>query len=208
MIAAAVARIEVHLVPLDSVPDDDRWSGLGGDDLRRAARITVGAERRAFLAAHRVLRGLLAERLGGAPESIAITAGAGGKPVLAGPGPAFSLSRRGRWCAVALSDDCPVGVDVEPLRPLSAAGLGVADLLPDAARAEVAAAPAAEREAVLLRWWTRVEAAVKACGAGLDDAAACLDRAPQLLCDTVTGVALAAAGLTLAPLAVDWQLHG
>lgn len=207
MIEVAAARIEVHLVHLNSVPDGGR-SGLGHDDLRRAARITLDAERSAFLAARRALRRLLAERVGGAPELIAITAGAAGKPVLAGPGPAFSLSRRGRWCAVALSDDCPVGVDVEPLRPLTDAGLGVADLLPAGARAAVDAAPAAERAAVLLRWWTRVEAAVKACGAGLDDAAACLERAPQMLCGAVTGVALSAAGLTPGPLAVDWQLHG
>jgi 4'-phosphopantetheinyl transferase len=206
--AAVAARVEVHLVRLDTVPDDHSHRGLDAGELRRAARISLAAERRGFLAAHRVLRALLAERLGCAPEAVAIVAGAGGKPVLVGGGPAFSLSRRDRWCAVALSDDCAVGVDVEPIRPLSEAGLGVADLLPAAARAEVAAAPAEQRAAVLLRWWTRVEAAVKACGQGLDDAVSCVDRAPQLLCETVAGVALSVAGLTRAPLLVDWRLAG
>jgi 4'-phosphopantetheinyl transferase len=201
------ARIEVHVIALDlTVPEAGDAAGLSAEDLRRAARIRLADGRRAFLAAHRSLRAMLGARLGCAPEDVPITTtGIAGRPALTVPGPAFSLARRGDWCAIALSDDCAVGVDVEPIRPLPSTDL-VAALLPTEGRDAVAAASPSDRDAVFLRWWTRVEAAVKACGMGLDDAHTCLARAPQRICEAVPGLAVAVAGLTMAPLLVDWRL--
>jgi phosphopantetheinyl transferase len=65
---------------------------------------------------------------------------AGGKPELAG-GPHFSFSHSGTRAAVALSEDCGVGIDIEDL----------------------SATAAADR----LARWTAVEATLKAAGAGL-----------------------------------------
>ena len=65
---------------------------------------------------------------------------AGGKPALAG-GPYFSISHSGTRVAVALSEHCEVGIDVEDL----------------------ATAADADR----LGRWTAVEATLKAAGSGL-----------------------------------------
>jgi 4'-phosphopantetheinyl transferase len=201
-------RILVQVVRLDLDAGDRHLpEGLGGDDLRRAAEITHPRARAGFLAARRALRVHLASRLGCAPERVPLGADSRGKPQLTRCGLHISVSRSDTWFAIATSADCSVGVDVEAIRPLPAVEAVVDHLFPPRGRAEVLAASPAERPAVFLRWWTRIEAAVKACGDGLDAAPACLAAAPQESCEAVPGVALAvAAAVRGAALAVDWRL--
>jgi len=78
---------------------------------------------------------------GAAPDLAHLQFPAGGKPQFAG-GPWFSISHSASRVAVALSDACEVGIDVEDLA---------------AARGDRAA----------LERWTAIEAALKAIGAGV-----------------------------------------
>lgn len=96
--------------------------------------------RAASLHALELLRCGVARLRGTALEMTALRYPAGGKPALAG-GPCFSISHSTTRVAVALSEQCEVGIDVE-------------DLL-----------AAADEDR--LRQWTAVEATLKAAGSGL-----------------------------------------
>lgn len=198
-------RLEVRLARLGSEPPDADLVALPDADLRRAATIRCPRERSQFLAARSLLRHLLASRLACPPRALDIVQDDHGKPRLAGGGIEFSLSRRGRWCAVALSADCPVGVDLEPIRPFPGMDDVAAQFFPRQAREALAAAGPQERSAVFFRWWTRIEAAVKAAGCGLDEAASCLRRTSQLSCGKAHALALAVAAQSRGPLIVDWR---
>ncbi len=207
MSAATAARITVHLLALDlTAAALDDGSGLAPGDLHRAATIGCRSQRAGFLAGRRAIRRLLAERLRCAPADVAITATPRGKLEVGERGPAFSVARRDRWCAIALSEDCPVGVDVESIRPLDGLDALIAQFLPEEARSSLAGLGATERLPDFFRWWTRLEAATKACGRGLDEGAACLALAPQRGCDAVPGLALAVAARTTLPFEIEWHL--
>jgi len=73
-------------------------------------------------------------------------------------------------------------------------------------KAFAAAAPE-EQPTVFFRWWTRIEAAVKASGRGLDAAASCLDGVVLDSCEAVPGLALAVAARNTSPLVVEWHIY-
>ena len=189
-------RVVVQVVRLD----------LDGGDQGRPESLSPAHHRREeFVAGRRALRVHLATLLGCAPADVPLRLDDGGRPYLAGGDLRFSMSRSEGWLAIATSRDCHVGVDVEAVRPLPNIDAVIDHVLPPRGRAEVLAAAPAERVAVFLRWWTRIEAAVKACGDGLDAAPACLAAAPQASCDAAPGLALAAAVRGARP-AVEWRL--
>src|SRR2546422_2574825 len=168
---------------------------------------TLFRSRTAFMASRKLLRELLAARLGCAPAAVPITREPDGRLRLAGgAGIEFSLSHRQRWCAVALSTDCAVGVDVEPIQPLAGMAAVVKEFFPPAARAAFAAATPENQRNVFFRWWTRIEAAGKASGRRLDEAVSCFAGVVHESCDRVPGFALAVAARSEGPLTVDWRL--
>ena len=209
MAAAPPARIVVHLVDLDLKCEGvEAWSGLAPGDLHRSVAIASPTERAGFLAGRRLLRAVLGQRLGCAPEDVPIRATPRGKPFLNTGRPAFSLARRDRWCAIAFSEDCAVGVDVEPIRAIAGLDAMIAQFFPPEAQSDLEGTDPDERIIAFFRWWTRLEAAVKACGESLDAGSACLRVAPQRHCYAVPGLALAVAAVTDAPLTVEWHLSG
>lgn len=199
------ARVTVNafLLPID--PGARSGSAdLPHEDQVRASLLRSPEDRERFCLTRRLLRYALERRAGLAGESIRLVHGPNGKPYLRDGGPSLSLAHSGSWCAVALSDDCPVGIDLEELVPHPSLEL-VTVLMPAEARDEITAEQPRERLAATLRWWVRMEAAVKACGARLDDAAACLNTVrtadvPQ------TGLAAAVAARTHSPLVARWSL--
>lgn len=113
----------------------------------RAARLRFDADRRRFVAAHSMLRKLLAER--------------------AGRGLRFSLSRSGDLAAYAFARGRAVGIDVEAIQPLAQADAIAARTFPAREWREYAALAASEKAAGFFRGWTRTEALAKALGGGL-----------------------------------------
>ena len=157
-------------------------------------RFRFAADRDAFLAAHGLLRLMLAAATGRAPESLRFTASPAGKPLLDGDpeGFHFSLAHSRRWVACAVAP-IPVGIDVEAAdRPVPAL---VLDRFAPAEARLVRALPATEVRRAFYRLWTLKEAILKATGEGLRRS-------------------LASFAVSLEPLAVampggqadDWQL--
>jgi 4'-phosphopantetheinyl transferase len=156
-------------------PDDPAavcWNTLLDDAERaRADRFRFAADRAAYTAVHALLRRMLADAHGLAPERWRFRAAAGGKPeidpALGRPRRPFSLSHtRGMVaCAVGWGDE--LGVDVE--------SLGHSDSVLEIARRNFAPAetamlealPPAARASAFGRLWTLKEAYLKATGQGL-----------------------------------------
>lgn len=141
--------------------------GLLDDHERvRLSRLRRPADRARYLAAHALVRLVLAPLAGTVPGALAFdrTCRCGaphGKPVLRG-GPGFSLSHAGELVGVAVRADGPVGLDVEQVRD-------VADLdaLAEHVRSPAERARGDLDPAAFFRTWTRKEALVKATGDGL-----------------------------------------
>ncbi len=131
-------------------------------DLADAAKLGPehGARR---LYRRRLLRAVAAEALEVHPDLIVIERQPHGGVRIAGPKPLHaSLSGRGEWTALAISDN-PVGVDVEIHPPDREPPF---DLLQPLEQEAILADPEPRR--LFLRFWTAREAYLKAQGRGLD----------------------------------------
>jgi hypothetical protein len=80
-------------------------------------------------------------------------------------------------------------------------------MFPREAREQLEVAGRATRGLLFSRWWTRLEAAVKACGSSLDQAKLSLRRAPQWVCEDVSHVGLAVAAVGSAGARVQWHVQ-
>ncbi len=118
-----------------------------------------------------LLREEAAAYLSAAVDDVELVVDGRGKPHLAPPHDWLSVSvaRSAGLCAVALSGDTEVGIDLEALRPAGGVGDPVT-LLPRARALAVAAAPAARRRLVFLEQWTAHEAELKSAGVGFGEA--------------------------------------
>jgi len=152
---------------------DRATSGLATEDRERAARLRRREDRAEYVAAHILLRDVLAEEFGAAKVLLGRRAciscgGAHGKPYVTRPATAleFSLSHGGGLAVVAVSRAGPVGVDTERLLQDGAAR-EIASALHPLEREEIAATHPVARRALVTRLWTRKEAYLKAIGTGL-----------------------------------------
>jgi 4'-phosphopantetheinyl transferase len=178
---APLSEVEIVTARLDPPPEAVRALSLRlcGEEQARAARLRFDRDRRRFVVARARLRELLGERLGSAPESIALEYGANGKPALAGrfaaSGWRFNLSRREELAVYAFSRASEVGVDVEAIGPVREAEAIAARLFSARERKTYLALAPHERALGFLRVWTRKEALAKALGDGLTMPAEALD---------------------------------
>jgi len=207
MSSHAPIKVAAYLLRLDGAFEDGNYDiALTDADRQRAAEMRSLPQRAAFLAARKALRELLGACLGCPPAEAPIISGPDGKPRLASGNIEFSLSRRDCWCAIALSADASVGIDVEPVRPLAGMDEIVAEFFPPVARAAFASAAPDQRRIVFFRWWTRIEAAVKATGLGLDSSNSCFDGVVYQTCEVVPGLAVAVAVAGEGPVVIDWHV--
>jgi 4'-phosphopantetheinyl transferase len=181
-LAWRTASVELWLTDLDEVSLD---VALTDDERRRAASLRDARDGARWAASRRVLRAILAVRIGARPTALRFAVGPYGKPEVAG-GPAFSLARSGRWAAVAVGDRLPIGVDIELVRRPPDMDALLSALHPDEA-SELRRVSPARRLRAVLTCWTRKEAYVKARGTGLSVEPAAfrvttgLDEPPRLL---------------------------
>jgi 4'-phosphopantetheinyl transferase len=167
---------EVELWLLDVAGCDSSGfdlSALDESERVRAARFRRDEDRDRFLAAHVLLRELLGARLGLAPADVEFVrepcphcGGPHGRPAVGEPSPVqFSLSHSGRLVLAAIAP-AQVGVDVERV-PSGDTRSAVERLIHERERAELAAVPCSERDALFARLWVRKEAYLKGVGTGI-----------------------------------------
>jgi surfactin synthase thioesterase subunit/phosphopantetheinyl transferase len=191
--ALALNDGEVHLwfapLPQPAEVFEELAASCTEDERCRASRLLLEAPRRDFLAAHGILRRILARYLGEPPRAITMTTESAGKPELKaqkGQVPIrFNLSHTSGGLLVGVTRGADIGVDLERLRPMSDAVRIAQQFF---ALQECQAVERADndlREGVFFRCWTRKEAYLKARGDGLsfplDRFAVSLDEVPRLL---------------------------
>ncbi len=146
---------------------------LSTDERERATRFRFDRDRDRWVAAHAVLRGVLARYLAESPQAVMFAVGEHDKPELAAhhgaDRPRFNLAHSGDLALIAVTRGEEVGIDVETVQDRP-------DLLEVARRVlarEVVAAlervSPSERPASFFRAWVRHEAQVKCRGTGITD---------------------------------------
>lgn len=170
-----------------------------------AARFAFDGDRRAYVAAHALLRVTLCEYAEGAPTDWRFDAAPLGKPFLAtqpaGFDLRFNLSHARNLVAVAIAQGFDVGVDVEADDRSGALDMDFADrfFAPQEVALLRSVSNAQERQDLFLTLWTLKEAVVKATGEGLSRP---LDSF-SIACDPFR---LTTRADTNAPPASEWSL--
>jgi 4'-phosphopantetheinyl transferase len=140
---------------------------LTEEERDRVARFRNAEDRNRMVCGRLLLRVQIARWLGsGAADAFSLAYSAHGRPSLpAHPDFDFNISHSGSWVACASISGGRIGIDVESAR---GPGGEIAErYFPEAEKAWLRAAPAAEREERFLQLWTLKEAFVKADGRGL-----------------------------------------
>lgn len=166
--------VEVRVAP-PTGPDPADFGLLDDRERARVARRAQPVDRARLATGRRLLRHAVAERAGVGPASVVVRPvpapgadGPGGRPTVPGGPVGLSVAHGGGLVLVALCDDRPVGIDVEPVTAAALLADGTTEvLLGDAERRALPASPGPDRDDALLAAWTRKEAVLKALGVGL-----------------------------------------
>jgi 4'-phosphopantetheinyl transferase len=165
----AVLVAELHVWSAQAT-QFEAW--LGAEERHRMRRFARADLARSYVVAHGLLRWVLAQALGEAPETIAFHNGEWGKPsivTVAGtgdPGLAFNLSHAANHVAIALATSTEVGIDVEGIDQLIPREV-VDQCASPSERQFLAELGPADTRIETHALWTRKEALAKAAGRGL-----------------------------------------
>jgi 4'-phosphopantetheinyl transferase len=154
----------------DSVPES-HWGLLSGlldaAERQRAARFIFERHRRQYVAAHALKRLMLTSIAGPPPWSWAFGIAPGGKPyVNPNRRPWFNIAHSETLVVCAVSQECELGIDVEPIARLVPPEIAE-EYFPEAERRWIDSLPSSDRGIGRLRLWTLKEAFIKATGRGL-----------------------------------------
>jgi 4'-phosphopantetheinyl transferase len=146
---------------------------LSDDECRRATKLRFERHRRRFVAARGLLRLLLGQYLGLAPERLRFRGGPSGRPALdvgrGGAELAFGLSVADGLAFYAVAPAPALGIDVERLDSVDAdrVARGAERDLSAPERAALRALPEAAQRGAFLDCWTRKNAYLKASREGM-----------------------------------------
>ncbi|UCG76035.1 MAG: 4'-phosphopantetheinyl transferase superfamily protein [Gemmatimonadota bacterium] len=171
----AIAPREVHVwlttLSISAARLASLTTSLSEDERDRAQRLRRHAERNRFMAARGVLRRVLASYLDAAPADVRFAYGPMGQPTLADAGSSpdirFSLSHSRDLLMLGFAAGRPVGVDVEPVRPLAHREAIERRVFTPRERRSLAGVPDERRLRAFFNGWTRKEAFAKATGHGM-----------------------------------------
>lgn len=157
-----------------TIPDDDLVADLVNRlpdaERRRAAEFRSGPARRAHVAGRIMRRRLLAAELDMSSDDLVFDSDPRGKPILEparAAGLAFNLSHSRHLVALAWAQTAAIGLDLEVLRPMTAADRLARRFFSPAEQDAIMARTGDDREHLLLTLWTRKEAWLKATGRGI-----------------------------------------
>ena len=142
---------------------------LSADEKERASRFRFDHLQAAFTLSKGVLRALLGRYLHLEPDRIRLAYGLRGKPQLAFPEIPleFNLTHSGTFAAYAFAFGCPVGIDIEKVRPVPDQEDIVTRFFSPEECDDWFRLDASQREEGFFRCWTAKEAYIKAVGDGL-----------------------------------------
>lgn len=141
---------------------------LFADEQQRAGSFHFERDRQRFIVRRGLLRHLLGRYLDIDPAQISLICNPDGKPLLATADSIhFNLSHAHERVVYAITRACPVGIDLEYIRPIDEADLIVERFFTADERAHYHALPAAQRLDWFFACWTQKEARYKASGRGL-----------------------------------------
>jgi 4'-phosphopantetheinyl transferase len=163
-----LGEVIIHRILPGNLSGPEARALLTAEEIDRAGRFKFQYDADSWSANRAGLRYILGIALDLPPREVPIVLSETGKPLLSGPYDTlhFNLSHCDGLALVALSNDGPVGIDLEPIaRAIDLLDCENAFCHPD----EIAALPekTSERAHQLLRIWTAKEAMLKALGTGL-----------------------------------------
>lgn len=144
---------------------------LSRDERERAERFHFRRDAMRWIAARAALREILGGCVDADPRALVFAYGDKGKPTLAAPTGErdlqFSLAHSAHLAVYAVTVGCPVGVDVERMRPVPDMDQLAERTFSRRECAALRALPVALRPDGFFNCWTRKEAYIKAVGLGL-----------------------------------------
>lgn len=168
-------EIHVWSMPLD-LPDH-RWQPwrdlLNTEEIQRADKFYFDRDRRRFTVRRALMRRTLAAYLNVGPEKVVFGYGDRGKPRVAWPTGEradtleFNLSDSHEMAILALTQDRPLGADIEHLRPMPQWEQIAARYFSAWEKQALVELPAEQQARGFFNAWTRKEALLKAVGTGL-----------------------------------------
>lgn len=138
---------------------------LSEEECAAASRFHTPELAERYRQAHGWMRSVLSRYLDTPPETLRFRSGPDGKPRLAHGSLHFNLAHSDSLALLAVRQDAPVGVDVEPVRPLPEAMLIACRWFSAPEIRWIAASD--DRDRAFLRCWVCREAFLKATGEGL-----------------------------------------
>jgi 4'-phosphopantetheinyl transferase len=165
---------EVHVWGLALDPPEETVAALAAslaaEERLRAERFRFERDRRRFVVARGLVRGILGRYLGLEPNRLQIEQASHGKPFLApghGDDLRFNLTHSDDRALLAVAHRREVGIDLEHVRPFADA-LSIAEsCFSPNERAVLASLPPKDRDEAFFNCWARKEAFLKATGKGL-----------------------------------------
>ena len=160
--------IELEVLLFDLELRASQCSLVNSDEIERASGFARDSDRIHFMARRSLLRSLLSERSGLAPDMIELDAPGRGKPCLPqGNQLRFNASRSDRWFAVVLCESTiEPGIDIEVMRELPDAE-SISRRILSVEEVRTLGDDFIHDSGSLLRFWTRKEAVLKSLGTGL-----------------------------------------
>lgn len=159
--------VQLWCVDLDRYAASVALEGFSLAEQSAAARKAFAHDRSRYLACRHALRRLLGKSLGLAPADVPIHADVFGKPMVTGARRIeFNVSHSEHLGLIGLSDELPIGVDIETQRTIVEADSLARFHFTDDERSECIRGGSFDH-AAFLSCWTRKEAGLKALGIGL-----------------------------------------
>lgn len=143
-------------------------ANLSAPEREIAARYAFPHLRHASILSRGILRLLLAQYTKAAPQSLNLIFSPQGKPSLVGhPSLDFNVSHSGNLAIYAFTPNCPIGVDIELLRPMNDIQDMATRFFSVREHQDLMSLPESLRLRSFYDCWTRKEAYLKATGLGL-----------------------------------------